>query len=136
MARPKRNVVAAAQESTTPPDALQPNQSLGRVVKAEGNNLYTCQLPNKKEILVELAQRFRNAVWIKRGGYVLTERFPEEQQNGRLVGEIINVVGDEKTWRKQPYWPKEFVKNSGLEDEEDEDSTVGKLPPSDSEDEQ
>lgn len=100
----KRNVIAAAQESTTPPDALQPNQSLARVVKAEGNNLYTCQLPNRKEILVELAQRFRNTVWVKRGGYVLTERFPEEQQGGRLDGEIVNVVGDEKIWRKQPYW--------------------------------
>lgn len=31
--------------------------------------------------------------------------------------------------------PKEFVKTSGLDDEEDEDSTVGKMPPSDSEDE-
>ncbi|KAH7369265.1 hypothetical protein B0T11DRAFT_327360 [Plectosphaerella cucumerina] len=135
MARPKRSIVAAAQEASTPPAALEPSQSLVRVVKAEGNNLYLCQLPDQAELLVELAQRFRNTVWIKRGGYVVVQRYPENDQNGRVVGEIVNVVGDEKAWRKQPYWPKEFVKNSGLDDEEDEDSTVGKMPPSDSEDE-
>lgn len=104
MARPKRNIVAAAEEASSPPNKLSPNQSLVRVVKAEGNNLYLCQLPAKAEILVELAQRFRNTVWIKRGGYVLAERYPEADQSGRVVGEIVNVVGDEKAWRKQPYW--------------------------------
>lgn len=104
MARPKRSIVAATAEATTPPNALEPNQSLVRVVKAEGNNLYLCHLPTKAEILLELAQRFRNTVWIKRGGYVLAQRYPEADQTGRVVGEIVNVVGDEKAWRKQPYW--------------------------------
>lgn len=106
MPRPKRSVLAAAEESTTPPAALEADQSLARVVKAEGNNLYLCRLPNQKEILVELAQRFRNTVWVKRGGYVLAQRFPADQQDGRgrVVGEVVNVVGDEKAWRKQPYW--------------------------------
>ncbi|EEY17364.1 hypothetical protein D7B24_004594 [Verticillium nonalfalfae] len=135
MVRVKRNVLAAAEESATPPSALEPNQSVAKVIKAEGNNLYTCLLPNKKDILLELAQRFRNTIWIKRGGYVLAERYDADQLNGRVLGEIVNVVGDEKAWRKQPYWPKEFGKNSGLDDEDDEDSTVGKMPPSDSEDE-
>jgi probable RNA-binding protein EIF1AD len=31
--------------------------------------------------------------------------------------------------------PKEFVKVSGYEDSDDEESTVGKMPPSDSENE-
>lgn len=105
MARPKRSLVAAAQEANTPPAALEPSQALVRVVKAEGNNLYLCQLPDKKELLVELAQRFRNTVWIKRGGYVVVDRYAQEDgQNSRVVGEIVNVVGDEKAWRKQPYW--------------------------------
>ncbi len=104
MARPKRNIVAATAEATTPPNSLEPSQSLVQVVKAEGNNLYLCKLPEKAEILLELAQRFRNTVWIKRGGYVLAQRYPEADQTGRIVGEIVNVVGDEKAWRKQPYW--------------------------------
>nr|XP_036580365.1 eukaryotic translation initiation factor eif1a-like protein [Colletotrichum truncatum]KAF6788277.1 eukaryotic translation initiation factor eif1a-like protein [Colletotrichum truncatum] len=124
---------AAAEETLTPPDNLEKNQAIVRVIKAEGNNLYNCELPNKKDLVFELAQRFRNTIWIKRGGYVLAERYDEP--DGRVMGEIINVVRDEKAWRKQPYWPKEFAKNRYEEDEDESDSNVGKMPPSDSEDE-
>ncbi|KAJ3525276.1 hypothetical protein NM208_g11709 [Fusarium decemcellulare] len=135
MGRPKRNVLAAAEASMTPPDDLETNQSIVRVVKPEGNNLYTCELPNTKPIVLELAQRFRNTIWIKRGGFVLAERYEDSKEDTRAMGEIVNVVRDEKLWRKQAYWPKEFVKNAyDLSDSEDE-SNVGKMPPSDSEDE-
>ncbi|KAH7150456.1 hypothetical protein B0J13DRAFT_289046 [Dactylonectria estremocensis] len=136
MARPKRNVLAAAEEAMTPPDALQPNQSVVRVVKPEGNNLYTCELPNTKPIVLELAQRFRNTIWIKRGGYVLGERYEDKIQEGRAMGEIVNVVRDEKLWRKQSYWPTEFTKNTYNESDSEEESNVGKMPPSDSEDDE
>lgn len=104
MGKPKRNVLAAAEETLSPPDSLEPNQTLVRVVKPEGNNLYTCELPNKKTVLLELAQRFRNTIWIKRGGYVLAARYVEGSHESRADGEIVNVVRDEKFWRKQPYW--------------------------------
>lgn len=104
MGRPKRNVQAAAEESLTPPAALEPSQSLVRVVKPEGNNLYACELPNKKPVVLELAQRFRNTIWIRRGGIVLAERYPEGSEEGRAAGEIVNVVRDDKLWKKQPYW--------------------------------
>ena len=107
MGKPKRNAIAAAaEESTTPPDALTESQSVARVVKAEGNSLYTCALPNAKSIVVELEPRFRNAIWIKRGGYVLVDlaTMEERPKGSRVVGEIVNIVRDEKAWRKQPYW--------------------------------
>jgi probable RNA-binding protein EIF1AD len=107
MGKPKRAaVLAAAQESMTPPDELSESQSLARVVKAEGNSLYTCELPNRKTIIVELEQRFRNTIFIRRGGYVLVDLASAEErpQSTRVVGEIINIVRDEKEWRKQPYW--------------------------------
>lgn len=104
MGRPKRNVLAAAAESMTPPGALEPHQSLVRVIKPEGNNLYTCELPNTKPIVLELAQRFRNTIWIKRGGFVLAERYEPGSHDSRADGEIVNVVRDEKLWRKQAYW--------------------------------
>lgn len=107
MGKPKRSaVLAAAQESMTPPDELTEAQSLARVIKAEGNSLYTCELPNRKTIIVELEQRFRNTIFIRRGGYVLVDLASAEErpQNTRVVGEIINIVRDEKEWRKQPYW--------------------------------
>ncbi|KAI1142463.1 nucleic acid-binding protein [Hypoxylon sp. FL0543] len=134
MGRPKRDIRAAAEESTTPPDQLTDTQSLAKVIKAEGNSLYTCSLPNQRTVLVELAPRFRSTIWIKRGGYVLVELTPPKELKGKVEGEIVNVVRDEKEWRKQSYWPKEFPR-SIFEDDEDEESTVGRMPPSDSEDE-
>lgn len=104
MGKPKRNVLAAAQEALSPPAELEPTQVIVRVLKPEGNNLYTCEMPNKKPVVLELAQRFRNTIWIKRGGYVLAEGYPVGTQDSRAIGEIINVVRDEKLWRKQAYW--------------------------------
>ncbi|KAI1401351.1 nucleic acid-binding protein [Hypoxylon fuscum] len=132
MGRPKRDIRAAAEESTTPPDQLTTLQSVAKVIKAEGNNLYSCHLPSQRTVLVELAARFRNTIWIKRGGYVLVDLTPAQDQKGKVEGEIVNVVRDEKEWRKQSYWPKEFPRVTY--EDEDEDSTVGKMPPSDSED--
>ncbi|KAI0132091.1 hypothetical protein BJ170DRAFT_230473 [Xylariales sp. AK1849] len=135
MGRPKRNVRAAAEESTTPPDELTNTQSLARVIKAEGNNLYSCLLPDQRTVLVELADRFRNTIWIKRGGYVLVDLIPTNEVKGRAEGEIANVVREEKEWRKQRYWPKEFARAT-YDDEDDEESNVGKMPPSDSDEEE
>jgi probable RNA-binding protein EIF1AD len=106
MGRPKRSVLAAVTASTTPPEELAEHQFIARVGKPEGNNTYTCILPNTKTTLVELAQRFRNTIWIKRGGFVVVDLTPSEERktNNKVEGEIINVVRDEKEWRKMPYW--------------------------------
>lgn len=104
MGRPKRTVFAAAEETSTPPAALTPTQAIARVTKAEGNSLYLCALPDKKTVLVELPSRFRNTIWIKRGGYVLIDTKEAEVRENKLGGEIINVVRDEHVWRKESYW--------------------------------
>ncbi|KAI0596304.1 hypothetical protein F4775DRAFT_594536 [Biscogniauxia sp. FL1348] len=135
MGRPKRDVRAAAEESTTPPDQLTGAQSLARVIKAEGNNIYSCSLPDQRIIRAELATRFRNTIWIKRGGYVLVDLVPPKEQKSKVEGEIVNVVREEKEWRKQSYWPKEFAKLTYDSEEDEEESTVGRMPPSDSDDE-
>jgi probable RNA-binding protein EIF1AD len=97
-------MMAEAEEALTPPDTLTSDQSIVKVIKSEGNNVYTCELPNKKTVQLELAQRFRNTIWIRRGGYVVAERYPPGSEEKRVAGEIINIVRDEKSWRKQPYW--------------------------------
>lgn len=107
MGKPKRAaVLAAAQESTSPPDELAETQYIARVVKGEGNHVHTCELPSGKPVVVELEPRFRNTVFIRRGGYVLVDLASAEERSrsSRVVGEIINIVRDEKEWRKQPYW--------------------------------
>lgn len=104
MGRPKRDIRAAAEATTTPPDQLTTSQSLAKVIKAEGNSLYSCSLPDNRTVLVELAARFRNTIWIKRGGFVLIDLTLTSDHKGKVEGEIINVVREEREWRKQSYW--------------------------------
>jgi probable RNA-binding protein EIF1AD len=104
MGRPKRNVQAAAEETMTPPSALTATQSIAKVAKATGNSMYSCNLPDGQEILVELPSRFRNTIWIKRGGYVLVDTKDADVRENKIDGEIVNVVRDEREWRKEAYW--------------------------------
>ena len=134
MGPPRRKLLATAEETMSPPDDLSDTQTIARVVKAIGNNLYNVTLPTEKELLVEMPAKFRSTIWLKRGGYVLIDTAQQERDN-KIQGEIINVVRDEKAWRKQQYWPKDFVKRTTVvaEDDEDERSNVGMMPPSDDE---
>ncbi|KAI4188108.1 MAG: hypothetical protein L6R41_002360 [Letrouitia leprolyta] len=136
MPRPKRNLLATAQETSSPPASLDEGHAIARVRKAEGKNLYSVELPlTTKPLLVELPSRFRSQIWIKRGGYVVVDTTAFADRDNKLDGEIINVVRDEREWRKQPYWPSEFVKKPSYPDESDEDkSHVGRMPPRDDSD--
>ncbi|KAL5399196.1 hypothetical protein PMIN06_000944 [Paraphaeosphaeria minitans] len=137
MPRPKRQLHATVEETLTPPDTLTATQVIARITTGAGNNLYNAQLPNRKPVLVELEPKFRSTIWIKRGSYVLVDAQTLADRDNKIDGEIVNVVRDEKAWRKMGYWPKEFAKKSSYgEDSDEEESTVGKLPPSDSEDEE
>ncbi|ORX92177.1 hypothetical protein BCR34DRAFT_594939 [Clohesyomyces aquaticus] len=136
MPRPKRNLLATVDSTLTPPDTLSPHQVIARITKAAGNNLYNAERPSGKPILVELEAKFRNTIWMKRGSYVVVDTEALAERENKLDGEIVNVVRDEKQWRKMAYWPKEFAKKSTYaEDSEDEDSTVGKMPPEESDEE-
>lgn len=105
MGRPRRQLQATADETCRPPAKLEDGQVIAQVNKAEGNNLYTVKLPSAEEVLlVELPARFRSAIWIKRGNFVLVNTLAFEGRDNKLAGEIVNVVRGEKIWRKQPYW--------------------------------
>lgn len=124
-----------ADESESPPITLPASHSIARVIKAEGNNLYSVELPvaeaKTDTLLVELAARFRSTIWIKRGGFVVVDLSAFGERENKLDGEIANVVRDEKQWRKEAYWPKEFAKKSGMaeNEEDDDDLIVGHMPP-------
>jgi probable RNA-binding protein EIF1AD len=95
------------QASNEPPVQLTPSQRLGRITKPHGNSLYTIVLPSEAELLVELPMRFRNAVWVRRGGYVLVDT--DGYGEGKVGGEIVEVIIDEKAWRKTNYWCEAIV---------------------------
>ncbi|USP78930.1 hypothetical protein yc1106_06204 [Curvularia clavata] len=136
MPPPKRKVLATIDSTITPPDDLAPNHFIARITKAEGKNLYSAELPDGKPVLAELEPKFRSTVWIKRGSYVVIDTSALADRDNKLDGEIVNIVRDEKAWRKMSYWPKEFAKKSTyVEDSDEEESLVGKMPPTDSDEE-
>lgn len=108
MPRPKRHLLATAQETLFPPASLPKNHLIVKVRKAEGKNLYSVELPSssptEKTLLVELPSRFRSQIWLKRGGYVVVDTGAFAGRENKLDGEIVNVVRDEREWRKREYW--------------------------------
>lgn len=136
MPPPRRILQATVQETLNPPATLSPTQQIARIVKAEGNNLYSVEAPSGDQILVELQSRFRSSIWLKRGGYVLvdTDRKVFGERENKIDGEIVNVVREEKTWRKRTYWPAQFARKKVQQTNSDEDeSRVGRMPSSDDE---
>ncbi|KAJ5939175.1 hypothetical protein N7466_002309 [Penicillium verhagenii] len=134
MGPPRRKVLATAEETMTPPDELTETQLIVRAIKATGNNIYLIETPDKQQMLVELPARFRSTFWIKRGSYMAIDTKASEERDNKIGGEIINIVRDEKAWRKASFWPKEFVKQpvfTGGDSDSEEESRVGKMPSSD-----
>jgi hypothetical protein len=43
-------------------------------------------------------------VWIKRGSFVVVDTSAMADRENKLDGEIVNIVRDEKAWRKMAYW--------------------------------
>ena len=104
MPRPKRNVLATAAATSIPPDALSESQSIARVIKAKGNNLFNVEQADGTELLVELPAQFRSTFWIKRGSYVVVDSQALAERENKLHGEIVNIVREERVWRKMGYW--------------------------------
>jgi probable RNA-binding protein EIF1AD len=137
MGPPRRKFQETVEATLTPPDTLASSQSIARVVKAEGNNLYSVELPSAEKLLVELPARFRSTIWLKRGGFVVVDTKALADRDNMLDGEIVNVVRDERQWRKENYWPKEFVKRlTTMGTDSQEESAVGKMPSSDEDEEE
>ena len=130
MAPPRRKILETAQETLTPPDQLPKGHQIARIIRPTGNNVYSVELPTSSsdeaarkttsadinndhrdsgesdchQVLVELPPRFRSTIWVKRGSYVLVDTNALQDRDNKLHGEIVNVVRDEKAWRKADYW--------------------------------
>lgn len=104
MVQRKRKLLATVEEASNPPERLEDGQEIARVKQVAGSNLYLVQLPSDTELLVELPSRFRSTLWIKRGGYVVIDTRAFAERINKLDGEIVNVIFEEKQWKKMPYW--------------------------------
>ena len=134
MPKPKRDIEAVARETLIPPATLTKTQAIARLKQASGNNLYQVELPSGETFLAELNQKFRSTIWLKRGSYILVDASGLADRDNKLGGEIVNVVGDKRAWRKMSYWPVEFGAQKSSYGDESEDEGP-QMPPSDSEEE-
>jgi probable RNA-binding protein EIF1AD len=106
-----------------PPDSIKPNEIIISVLKARGNSLYECTVPESqtskltakddlsedKTILLAMPPRFRNTIFVKRGGFVVAELYDETiRTQGKVKGDLSNIVTNKKDWQRYPYWPVEF----------------------------
>jgi probable RNA-binding protein EIF1AD len=104
MPRPKRDLLATVENTLTPPDSLDEGHLLARITKNAGSNLFYAELPGGKTVLAELGEKFRSKIFIKRGSYVVVDTTALAERDNKLDGEIVNIVRDEKAWRKMSYW--------------------------------
>ena len=130
----KRVKQAVVNETVTPPASLSAAQQVARVKQAAGNNTFQLELASGKTALAELPARFRSTIWLKRGTFVILDTEALAERDNKLDGEIVNVVRDEKAFRRMSYWPPEFAARTSTYGEESEDDGP-QMPPSDSEDE-
>jgi probable RNA-binding protein EIF1AD len=136
MGPPRRKLQATVEDTLTPPESIPASQCLAQIVGAKGKNLYQVRTAAPQVLLVELEAKFRSTIWLKRGGYVLIDTSTLADRDNKIDGEIVNVVRDEKAWRKASFWPQAFARKSASLDSDEDESTVGKMPPSDDEDEE
>jgi probable RNA-binding protein EIF1AD len=136
MPRPKRDILAAAQAATEPPETLPEDHFIAKVVKAQRSSVYLLALPGGKEVLAQLGAKLRNTFWLKRNNFVVVNGSALADRDNKLAGEICTVILEDKKWRNMSWWPAEFVKSNAYQFEDDEDSNVGKLPPSYSDEEE
>lgn len=136
MGPPRRKLQATVEDTLTPPESIPASQCIARIIGAKGKNLYQVETSSAQLLLVELEAKFRSTIWLKRGGYVLIDIASLADRDNKIDGEIVNVVREEKAWRKATFWPKQFTKKSALLDSDEDESNVGKMPPSDDEEDE
>lgn len=181
MGRPTRNIL---QNLGTPPDDLEANTFIVKVIGARGNSLYNVRLPPSAEdklkklftypepvpeeakpkpasppatqkddsdsdsesdesedevkadlpgpeLVVEMPPKFRNTVFVKRGGFCVITVYQEiadlettpELSSYKVHGDISNIIRNVREWQKYPYWPAEYKRQTkGWDISSDEES--------------
>ena len=112
--------VRASQEDSAP--ALVPEtDSYAKVVESRGKGQFLVTLPtstdaHSESLLVYMPPKFRNALWIRRGSFLIIRRYDSSASS---QNELLHVLSPDqiKEIKKDGGWPKEFISEVAFERE-------------------
>ncbi|XP_022834809.1 probable RNA-binding protein EIF1AD [Spodoptera litura] len=83
------------------------NQSIVKVLKNRGRNLYAVITPTGEEYLVRMPTKFRRTIWVRRGSYIVVEPIP---RGNKVKAEIVKIMNKNsiQCYKENNVWPKEF----------------------------
>ncbi|KAL6744087.1 hypothetical protein Aduo_017059 [Ancylostoma duodenale] len=112
---------------------------IAQVRSARGNNLHEVEDENGEMYVASMPSKFRKAVWIRRGQFVVLRPIEE---GDKVKAEIEHVLDEENVLyiRSQNKWPSRFEEQARLMTRDAKRGTTGEnvmidddmLPPSDS----
>jgi hypothetical protein len=90
---------------------LPPRHCIARITESRGKGIFAVELSpdyrehESKTTLVSLPSKFRNALWIHRGTFVVVQM--HDKTDSQIAGEISQILLKEqiKTLRKEGRWP-------------------------------
>lgn len=129
--------VRSSQEDSAP--VLDPSTDFyAKVIESRGKGQFVVSLPKVSEsnetsdsvstsipnssatLLVYMPPKFRNALWIRRGSFVIIKKYEKDK------GELVHVLSTEqiKEIRKEGGWPKEYENEFTFKSLEESDDTI------------
>lgn len=153
MGRPNKAVQRLLASVGEPQDELKSSEVIGQLTKGLGNSQHEFLIPQSqysklvahfnreskekitesdRTIVVLMPPKFRNTVFVKRGGLVVVDLYEPNEidpKQEHILGDISNIVRNQKDWQKMAYFPVEFKEEEkknpwdfdGLSDEEEEE---------------
>lgn len=116
--------VRSSQEDSAP--VLDPKtDSYAKVIETRGKGQFLVSLPTTAEqVLVYMPPKFRNALWIRRGSFIIIRMYCDEQNSSSSSksNELLHVLSGEqiKEIKREGGWPEEFKTDFGHVEEESE----------------
>ncbi|KAF6773893.1 hypothetical protein AHF37_07412 [Paragonimus kellicotti] len=85
---------------------INPGEFICKLLKSQGNYLFSAQNESGSELLLSIPERFRSAFYFASGDYVLCSPL----DNGKVRGEIRSVLKDKQIEHLQKLgsWPQSF----------------------------
>ena len=111
--------VRSSQENSAP-ILESKSDSYAKVIETRGKGQFLVSLPDSTQVLVYMPPKFRNALWIRRGSYIIIRQYPEDQQSSGS-NELLHVLSGEqvKEIKKEGGWPEEFKTDFGVVESDD-----------------